>query len=379
MNYPKAGGSRQRHQRAKVVIRRNRFQPGGIAMKSTAQLPVIGMDIAKNVFQIHLVNAETGEIHRRQLKRAKVAEFFANCQPSLVAMEACGGAHHWARVLLAMGHQVKLLPAKYVRAFVLRDKTDALDAQAIWVAAQQPHIREVPIKNEQQQACLSLHRIRAQLMKIRIMQTNSLRGLLYEFGIVMPEGHKKLLQSVQSELAKAQQSNKLADVVVLSIQEQLKRIDALQADIDQLDRRLAAIVKQNQQMLAVQAIPGIGPLTATALVATTTDFTSFKSGRQFAAWLGLTPRQVGTGGKTQQLGISKRGDSYLRSLLINGARAVVSRSAHGSWLERLLQRRHFNVAVVALANKMARTIWAVLAKGIAFEPARWNPTEVAAT
>jgi transposase len=208
-------------------------------MKSIAQLPVIGMDIAKNVFQIHLVDAETGEIRRRQLKRAKVAEFFANLQPSLVAMEACGGAHHWARALLVMGHQVKLLPAKYVRAFVLRDKTDALDAQAIWVAAQQPHIREVPIKNEQQQACLSLHRIRAQLMKIRIMQTNALRGLLYEFGIVMPEGHKKLLQSVQGELAKAQQSNRLADVVVLSIQEQLKRIDALQADIGARSARAA--------------------------------------------------------------------------------------------------------------------------------------------
>lgn len=347
-------------------------------MQSIAQRPVIGMDIAKNVFQIHVVDAGTGEIHRRQLKRAKVTEFFVNRQPSLVAMEACGGAHHWARTLLAMGHQVKLLPAKHVRAFVLRDKTDALDAQAIWVAAQQPHIREVPIKSEQQQACLSLHRMRAQLMKMRIMQTNALRGLLYEFGIALPEGHKKLLQSVQAELANAQQKNRLPDVVVVSIQEQLKRIEALQDDIDRIDRRLASMVKQNRQMLAVQAIPGIGPLTATALVATATDLSSFKSGRQFAAWLGLTPRQVGTGGKTQQLGISKRGDTYLRSMLINGARSVVSRSAHNSWLERLLQRQHFNVVVVALANKMARTVWAVLTKGKAFESVKWNATEIVA-
>ncbi len=162
-------------------------------MDLLAQLPFIGIDIAKNVFQIHVVDPETGEIHRRQLKRAKVSEFFANRQRSLVAMEACGGSHHWARILVAMGHQVRLLPAKHVRAFVLRDKTDALDAQAIWVAAQQPHIREVPVKSEQQQACLSLHRIRAQLMKVRIMQSNALRGLLYEFGIVLPEGHLKLL------------------------------------------------------------------------------------------------------------------------------------------------------------------------------------------
>lgn len=348
-------------------------------MKFTAQLPVIGMDIAKNVFQLHIVDVETGEIQRRKLKRAKVAEFFANRQPSLVAIEACGGAHHWARTLQAKGHEVKLLPAKHVRAFVLRDKTDALDAQAIWVAAQQPHIREVPVKSEQQQACLSLHRMRAQLMKMRIMQTNALRGLLYEFGIVLPEGHNKLLQSIQGELAKAQQENRLCDVVVLSVQEQLTRIDALQDDIDRLDKRLAAMVRQNQHMLAVQAIPGIGPLTATALVATVADLSTFKSGRQFAAWLGLTPRQVGTGGKTQQLGISKRGDTYLRTLLVNGARAVVGRSAHNSWLERLLQRRHFNVVVAALANKMARTAWAVLAKGQAFDPLKWNPTEVAAT
>ena len=344
-------------------------------MKSTAQLPVIGMDIAKNVFQLHIVDAETGEIQRRKLKRAKVAEFFANRQPSLVAVEACGGSHHWARTLQAEGHEVKLLPAKHVRAFVLRDKTDALDAQAIWVAAQQPHIREVPVKSEQQQACLALHRIRAQLMKMRIMQTNALRGLLYEFGIVMPEGHKKLLHCVKDELAKAQQDNRLPEVVVLSLQEQLKRVDALQDDIDRLDKRLASMVKQNQQMLAVQEIPGVGPLTATALVATATDLSTFKSGRQFAAWLGLTPRQVGTGGKTQQLGISKRGDTYLRKLLINGARAVVSRSTHSSWIERLLQRRHFNVVVAALANKIARTAWSVLAKGKAFDQVKWNPVE----
>lgn len=167
-------------------------------MKTTA-LPIIGMDIAKNVFQLHIVDPETGEIERLKLKRDRVVAFFANRQPSpsLVAAEACGGAHHWGRALQSQGHQVKLLPPKQVRPFVSRDKTDARDAQAIWVAAQQPHIFEVPVKSEQQQACLTLHRMRAQLMKIRIMQTNALRGLLYEFGIVLPEGHRILLNRIQ--------------------------------------------------------------------------------------------------------------------------------------------------------------------------------------
>ena len=257
------------------------------------------MDIAKNVFRIHAVDPETGEIERIKLKRAKVAEFFANRQRSLVAMEACGGAHHWARTLSAHGHQVKLLPAKHVKAFVLHDKTDARDAQAIWVAAQPPHIREhireVPVKSEQQQACLALHRMRAQLMKVRIMQTNALRGLLYEFGIALPEGHRTLLQRAKEELARAE--NKLPGVVTQSVLEQLARVDQLQEDIDRIDKRLATLGKQSQQMLALQTVPGIGPLTATALVSSATDINTFDTGRQFAAWLGLTPRQTGTGGK----------------------------------------------------------------------------------
>ena len=347
-------------------------------MQSTATLPVIGMDIAKNVFQLHVVDAETGEVTRHKLRRDRVTTFFANRQRSLVALEACGGAHHWARTLQALGHEVKLMPAKHVRPFVLRDKTDARDAQAIWVAAQQPHIKAVPVKNEQQQACLTLHRLRAQLMKVRIMQTNALRGLLYEFGIVLPEGHRVLLKRVQDELAKAQEQARLPEVVVASVQDQLRRIASLQDDIDQLDRRLASMVKQNQHMQALQAIPGISPLTATALVSTATDLSSFDSGRQFAAWLGLTPRQTGTGGKTRQLGISKRGDPYVRTMLMHGARAVIARSQRSGWIERLLLRRPYSVVVAALANKLARTVWAVLVKGKAFDHVRWNPGDLAA-
>mgnify|MGYP006175885157 CR=1 FL=1 len=203
-------------------------------MQSTANLPVIGLDLAKSVFQLHIVDIQNGEIQRRQIKRAKLTEFFAKCQRSLVAMEACGTAHHWARVISSLGHQVKLLPAQHVKAFLLRDKTDAMDAQAIWVAAQQPHIKPVPVKSERQQTCLGLHAMRRQLMKMRIMQTNALRGILAEFGIALPKGHNQLLKTVQGELAKAQQADQLSADLVVSVQEQLKRIDALQDDIEQL-------------------------------------------------------------------------------------------------------------------------------------------------
>ncbi|MBV8501163.1 MAG: IS110 family transposase [Paucibacter sp.] len=348
-------------------------------MESSANLPVIGLDLAKSVFQLHIVDMESGEIQRRQIKRAKLAEFFAKCQVSMVAMEACGTSHHWARTIRALGHQVKLLPAQHVKAFTLRDKTDAMDAQAIWVAAQQPHIKPVEVKTERQQACMALHGMRRQLMKMRIMQTNALRGILAEFGIALPLGHNRLLKAIQGELAQAQQDDQLPADLVVSVQEQLKRIDAMQVDMDHIGLRLRTVIQEDRQMQAIQRIPGVGDLTASALVAAVGDFSSFKSGRKFASWLGLVPRQLGTGGKTQQLGISKRGDTYLRTLLISGARAMLARKERSDWLTRLLERRHYNVAVVALANKMARTAWAILAKGVDFDPVKWHPLESATT
>ncbi len=219
-------------------------------MQSTANLPVIGLDLAKTVFQLHIVDIESGEIQRRQIKRAKLAEFFAKCQRSLVAMEACGTSHHWARVIRSLGHEVKMLPAQYVKAFLLRDKTDAMDAQAIWVAAQQPHLKSVPVKTERQQSCMALHGMRRQLMKMRIMQTNALRGILAEFGIALPAGHTKLLKTIQGELARAQQADQLTADLVVSLQEQLKRIEALQGDIDQLGQRLRAMILEDRQMHA---------------------------------------------------------------------------------------------------------------------------------
>jgi transposase len=222
---------------------------------------------------------------------------------------------------------------------------------------------------------MALHGMRRQLMKVRFMQTNALRGIMALFGIALPVGHNQLLKTIQGELARAQQADQLTADLVLSVQEQLKRIDALQEDIDRLGQRLRAMIREVRQIQAIQHIPGVGDLTASALVAAVGDFSTFKSGRQFASWVGLVPRQVGTGGKTQQLGISKRGDTYLRTLLIAGARAVVARAERSSWITRLLERRHYNVVVVALANKMTRTAWTVLAKGAAFDQVKWNPLE----
>ncbi len=330
----------------------------------------IGMDIAKNIFQLHIVDLATGQVEKIKIKRNRVSTFFANRTPSLVAMEACGGAHYWGRLLLSMGHTVKLLPPNQVKPFVLRDKTDARDAQAIHVAAQQSHIKSVPIKSREQQACLSLHRMRAQLMKMRIMQTNALRGLLYEFGIVMPEGHQVLLSRFKALLES--ELPELPELFIESLREQLQRVNRLQEDIEAIDRRLMLIGRQNHQMLAIQEIPGVGPLSATAIVSTACHFTEFKSGRQFAAWLGLTPKQCGTGGKIRQMGISKRGDPYVRTMLIHGARAIIARSKRTPWMEGLLARRPYSVAVVALANKLARVVWAVLAKGEAFRPDQWR-------
>jgi transposase len=213
-------------------------------------------------------------------------------------------------------------------------------------------------------------------MKMRIMQTNALRGLLYEFGIVLPEGHHALLEKIQPELPKA--GCRLPGVIAESLREQLMRIDKLQEDIDLIDKRLVALAKHNQQMQVLQTIPGIGPLTATALAATATDIQGFRSGRQFAARLGLTPRQTGTGRRIRQLGISKRGDAYVRTMLMHGTKAIIARCSRSAWVTALLQRRPYCVVVAALANKLARTAWAVLIKGKAFDQAQWNPNELVA-
>lgn len=321
---------------------------------------VIGLDLAKRVFQLHWVDMETGEICRRQMKRQQVAEFFANRKPSIIAMEACGSAHYWGRKFRVMGHEVRLIAGKFVRPFVKNNKTDAADAQAIWEAAQRPGMKFVALKTEEQQSVLTLHRMREQLVKMRTMQINQLRGLLYEFGADLPQGRQKGVARAAEELARLE--GRLSAIVIDAVREQLKRIEILNQDIAGIEKKLLLWKKQDEASRKLMDIPGVGLLTATAAVATIGDAKVFKSGREFAAFLGLVPRQSGTGGRVKLLGISKRGDVYLRTLLIHGARAVIThQKEYTPWLEKLLLRRPHNAAVVALANKMARTIWALLA------------------
>jgi transposase len=335
---------------------------------------VVGIDIAKRVFQLHWIDQETGEIVSLQVKREKFLEQFANRAPCLIGMESCGGSQHWARKLTSMGHRVKLMPAKAVRPFVGGNKSDAHDARAIWTAVQQPNVKAVAVKTEEQQAILALHRMRQQLVKFRTAQINGLRGLLTEYGEVMPLGKAGVKKGIAEALQRL--SDRLPAMVIDTLREQWERIGKLDEQIGEIERRLKTWHKVDSACQRIADIPGVGLLTATAMVAAMGDAKVFKSGRELAAWLGLVPRQTGSGGRIRLLGISKRGDTYLRTLLIHGARSVLLHAkAPDPWITHLRQRRPLNVAVVALANKMARTIWALLAhertyqKGFASQPA----------
>jgi transposase len=281
-------------------------------------------------------------------------------------MEACGSAHYWARKFAAMGHEVRLIAGQFVRPFVKTNKTDAADAQAIWEAVQRPGMKFVSVKSEEQQSVLLLHRLRQQLVKMRTMQIQQLRGLLYEFGADLPQGRQAGMERIPVELAKLEDT--LPKMAVEAVEQQIQRIKAFDKDIADLEKKLTAWKKDNAAVKRLMAIPGVGILTATAAVAMIGNAKAFKNGREFAAYVGLVPRQSGTGGRVKLLGISKRGDTYLRTLLIHGARAVLAHAKEpGPWLTNLLARRPHNTAAVALANKMARTIWALLAYDRAYE------------
>jgi len=328
---------------------------------------VVGVDIAKRVFQLHWVELGSGEIVSVQLKRAKFLEHFANRLPCLIGMEACGGSQHWARELHKLGHEVKLLSARMVKAFVSGNKNDAADARAIWTAVQQPGIKAVAVKSEGQQAVLALHRMRAQLVKFRTAQVNGLRGLLAEYGEVLPQGRAGIRRDVPGALERV--AERLPAIVIETLREQYARVGELDEQVQRIERRLQQWHRQDEASLRLAEIPGVGVLGATAALATIGDAKVFRSGREFAAWLGLVPRQSGTGGRVRLLGISKRGDPYLRTVLIHGARAVMTHSkAPPEWARQVAERRPKNVAIVALANKMARTIWALLAHQREYEP-----------
>lgn len=283
-----------------------------------------------------------------------------------MALEASGSGHWWARKIKALGHEVVLLHAKFIRPFVQTNKTDAADARAIWTAVQQPEMRTVAAKTEDQQAMLSLHRMRALLIKFRTMQVNQLRGLLYEFGVTFRAGRRAGLAEIRARMAELVDA--LPAVMVHSLQDQLRRIDALEQEIDRLEQRMGVWQKQEVACRAIAEVPGIGRLTATALVAMVGDAKTFKSGREFASFLGLVPRQSGTGGKIRLGSISKRGDPYIRTLLIHGAQSVMYHAKEPTaWQREIRGRRPANVAAVAVANKMARTAWAILAHGRAYQ------------
>lgn len=330
-----------------------------------------GLDLGKKVFQVHWVETATGEIKREALARAELSAFFARREPGRIVMEACGSAHYWGRVLQKLGHEVKLIAAQFVRPFVKSNKTDAADAEAIWTASAQPGMRFVALKSEEQQAVLSLHRLRAQVVKFRTMQALQVRGLLYEFGVVVPKGWRVLLEQAAPILAD-ESSCPVPGLVREELLRQLEGLRALSSRAAQLERQIGSWQRRELECQRLAAIPGVGQLTATAVVATVGDARTFRSGREFAAFLGLVPRQSGTGGRIKLLGISKRGDPYLRTLLIHGARTVLNWQGRTGrppdpWLQALVARRPKNVAIVALANKMARTIWALLAHGRTFD------------
>ena len=321
---------------------------------------VVGVDTAKRVFQLHWVDMETGEIVDLKLSRAKFLDHFAGRPPCVVVMEACGGSQHWARQLRDLGHDPVLLPAKAVRPFVTGNKNDAHDARAIWTAVHVPGVKTVATKSEEQQAVLALHRMRQQLVKFRTAQINGLRGLLTEYGEVMPQGRAGMRRDMIGILERV--SERLPEMVIDTLREQWARIGRLDGEIGEIERRIRVWHRGNADSRRIAGIPGVGVLTATALVAAMGDPLAFRSGREFAAWLGLVPRHDGTGGRVRMLGISKRGDRYLRTLLIHGARSVLTNGkAPSAWAVRLAERRPPNVVTVALANKTARTIWALLA------------------
>ena len=335
----------------------------------------VGVDLAKKVFEVCGVDASGEVVLRRRLTRGRFLKFFAKLPPCLVGMEACGGAHHWGRQLEQLGHRVGLMAPQYVRPYRKQDKNDRTDAEAICEAVGRPNMHFVPIKDEAQQAILVRHRVRALRIKWRTALINQFHGLLAEFGLVFPTGGSgPVYKHVPAILEDGE--NGLPDSVRGVFAHMLEELRALEAEIAQQERELAALARQASQTQALQAIPGVGPLTASAAVAMIGDGHQFQNGRQVANWLGLVPRHRGTGGRNRLGRIHKRGDAYLRTLLVNGARSALSRwqkqapdSPIAHRILALAERAGFNKAVVALAARNARVIWAMLYHQTEYRPA----------
>jgi transposase len=330
----------------------------------------IGLDIAKNSFHVHGVNAHGKKVVSKSLTRKQVLPYFANLPPCLVGIEACGGAHYWGREIGKLGHTVRLMAPQFVKPYVKSNKNDAADAEAICEAVTRPNMRFVPVKTVDQQSTLSLHRVRQSAVEARTEQANMIRGLLMEYGIVIPQGIRAVPANLPDILEDADNGidGKMRELLRL-MSDHLKSLDER---VDILEARIAEASRQDSRVARLMAVPGIGLLTASALVATLGSMENFDGGREVSAWLGVVPRQHSTGGKTTLLGIGRRGDSYLRTLLIHGARAVIQyaekrQDGLGAWIRKLLSRRNKNVVAVALANKNARIVWALLKHGRDFK------------
>ena len=336
------------------------------------EVSTIGLDIAKSVFQVHGVDVNGAVVIRKRVGRAKVLEFFAALRPCLIGIEACPSAHYWSRRLAVLGHTVRLMPPSYVKAYLKRSKNDANDAAAICEAVTRPSMRFVPIKSEQQQSGLMLHRSRQLLVRQRTMLSNAIRGHMAELGIISAKGRNGTAELLRI-IANAG-DDRIPSAARFSLDVLARQYAALATEIGAIERRIHAWHRSCEESRRLEAIPGIGPIVATALVAEVGDWKAFSSGRNLAAWIGLVPRQHSTGGKDRLGGISKQGNRYLRWLLVTGAMAVIRYARqHGTqrlWLARLMQRRALKVAAVALANKIARMAWAMMVRKERFEEAK---------
>jgi transposase len=330
---------------------------------------VVGLDIAKNIFHFYSLGADT-KVIKKSLKRAELLAFFANYPVSLIGMEACGGAHHWARELTKLGHQVVLLNAKYVKSFVVGNKNDFNDAQAIFDAVTRPNKRTVAVKTIEQQDVQLVHNIRQELVETRTALVNQIRGLLSERGIVIPQGINHVRKELPLILEDAENGlTTLSRELFAELHEKLKALDT---NIKEHDARISRLCTQNERSKRFLEVPGIGPIIATIVAADIGDGKNYASSRDYAASLGLVPKQHSSGGKQVYLGISKRGNCYIRTMLIHGARAVLKNCTNKTdklslWLKSLIERRGFNKTAVALANKNARILWAMVAKNKEYE------------
>ncbi len=331
------------------------------------QVTTIGLDLAKSVFQVHGVDAAGRVVVAKPLRRGQMAKFFADLRPCLIGMEACATRHHWARELRKHGHDVRLLPPAYVKPYVRRGKNDAADAAAICEAVTRPSMRFVPVKTIEQQSALMAHRARDLLIRQRTQTLNALRGHLAELGLIAAQGREGMATLVGIVRTETEGGQALPAAVRAALSPLVAQLEALQQQIAALDKVIRRQHRADEASRRLETIPGIGVIGATAIAATITDPRAFRSGRDLAAWIGLVPRQNSSGGKERLGGISKQGDRYLRKLLVGGAAAVVQQARRHPdkhpWLMELLARRPAKVAIVALANKMARVAWAVLARG----------------